>query len=143
MRSHILWFARALVIGCYLPPVQAVTYPLQSICSPTVRIIAFQAIDPGSTPGRRIRFHLCLEQRTKNKDKKTRNVKFRFHFCLEQRKKKPAMSNSVSTFVQNKEKNSVAGTRTRVSRVRAEYPDQLDYNGTVSILTHRQGTTKL
>jgi hypothetical protein len=26
-------------------------------------------------------------------------------------------------------KNSVAGTRTRVSRVRAEYPDQLDYNG--------------
>jgi hypothetical protein len=25
--------------------------------------------------------------------------------------------------------NSVAGTRTRVSRVRAEYPDQLDYNG--------------
>jgi hypothetical protein len=26
-------------------------------------------------------------------------------------------------------KNSVAGTRTRVFRVRAEYPDQLDYNG--------------
>jgi hypothetical protein len=26
-------------------------------------------------------------------------------------------------------KNSVAGTRTRVSRVRAEYPNQLDYNG--------------
>jgi hypothetical protein len=25
--------------------------------------------------------------------------------------------------------NSVAGTRTRVSRVRAEYPNQLDYNG--------------
>jgi hypothetical protein len=25
----------------------------QSVCSPTVRIIAFQAIDPGSTPGRR------------------------------------------------------------------------------------------
>jgi hypothetical protein len=25
-----------------------------SVCSPTVRIIAFQAIDPGSTPGRRI-----------------------------------------------------------------------------------------
>ncbi len=24
------------------------------VCSPTVRIIAFQAIDPGSTPGRRI-----------------------------------------------------------------------------------------
>jgi hypothetical protein len=24
-----------------------------SVCSPTVRIIAFQAIDPGSTPGRR------------------------------------------------------------------------------------------
>ena len=27
-----------------------------SVCSPTVRIIAFQAIDPGSTPGRRIFF---------------------------------------------------------------------------------------
>jgi hypothetical protein len=26
-------------------------------------------------------------------------------------------------------RNSVAGTRTRVSRVRAEYPNQLDYNG--------------
>lgn len=26
---------------------------LRSVCSPTVRIIAFQAIDPGSTPGRR------------------------------------------------------------------------------------------
>ena len=24
-----------------------------SVCSPTVRIIAFQAIDPGSTPGKR------------------------------------------------------------------------------------------
>jgi hypothetical protein len=28
-----------------------------------------------------------------------------------------------------KKKHSVAGTWTRVSRVRAEYPDQLDYNG--------------
>jgi hypothetical protein len=28
----------------------------QRVCSPTVRIIAFQAIDPGSTPGRRIYF---------------------------------------------------------------------------------------
>jgi hypothetical protein len=28
-----------------------------------------------------------------------------------------------------RQKNSVAGTRTRVSRVRAEYPNQLDYNG--------------
>ena len=28
----------------------------KSVCSPTVRIIAFQAIDPGSTPGRRINF---------------------------------------------------------------------------------------
>ena len=27
--------------------------------------------------------------------------------------------------------NSVAGTRTRVSRVRAEYPNQLDYDGAV------------
>jgi hypothetical protein len=27
----------------------------ESVCSPTVRIIAFQAIDPGSTPGRRKR----------------------------------------------------------------------------------------
>ena len=27
-----------------------------SVCSPTVRIIAFQAIDPGSTPGKRIAF---------------------------------------------------------------------------------------
>ena len=26
---------------------------MQSVCSPTVRIIAFQAIDPGSTPGKR------------------------------------------------------------------------------------------
>jgi hypothetical protein len=33
----------------------------ESVCSPTVRIIAFQAIDPGSTPGRRKRtfiFHI-------------------------------------------------------------------------------------
>ena len=30
-----------------------------------------------------------------------------------------------------KQKNSVAGTWTRVFRVRAEYPDQLDYNGFV------------
>ena len=29
------------------------------------------------------------------------------------------------------EKISVAGTRTRVSRVRAEYPNQLDYNGSM------------
>jgi hypothetical protein len=29
-------------------------------------------------------------------------------------------------------KISVAGTRTRVSRVRAEYPNQLDYNGFVN-----------
>ena len=28
----------------------------QGVCSPTVRIIAFQAIDPGSTPGKRISF---------------------------------------------------------------------------------------
>ena len=27
--------------------------------------------------------------------------------------------------------NSVAGTWTRVSRVRAEYPNQLDYNGDI------------
>ena len=27
--------------------------PSTSVCSPTVRIIAFQAIDPGSTPGKR------------------------------------------------------------------------------------------
>ena len=27
------------------------------------------------------------------------------------------------------QKRSVAGTRTRVSRVRAEYPNHLDYNG--------------
>ena len=31
-------------------------------------------------------------------------------------------------------KNSVAGTWTRVSRVRAEYPNQLDYNGLLTIL---------
>jgi hypothetical protein len=30
-------------------------------------------------------------------------------------------------------KSSVAGTRTRVFRVRAEYPDQLDYNGSLVI----------
>nr|GMC49387.1 hypothetical protein MARPO_0199s0011 [Ipomoea batatas]GMC51293.1 hypothetical protein MARPO_0199s0011 [Ipomoea batatas] len=29
------------------------------VCSPTVRIIAFQAIDPGSTPGKRRHFS-CL-----------------------------------------------------------------------------------
>jgi hypothetical protein len=29
---------------------------IRSVCSPTVRIIAFQAIDPGSTPGRRSHF---------------------------------------------------------------------------------------
>ena len=32
-----------------------------------------------------------------------------------------------------KKKNSVAGTRTRVSRVRAEYPNQLDYNGSCCV----------
>jgi hypothetical protein len=32
-------------------------------------------------------------------------------------------------------KNSVAGTRTRVSRVRAEYPNQLDYNGYILSLS--------
>jgi hypothetical protein len=32
----------------------------QSVCSPTVRIIAFQAIDPGSTPGKRIYFSILL-----------------------------------------------------------------------------------
>ncbi len=30
-----------------------ITLEKKSVCSPTVRIIAFQAIDPGSTPGRR------------------------------------------------------------------------------------------
>ena len=40
----------------------------KSVCSPTVRIIAFQAIDPGSTPGRRIFFllgpvHMALEKK--------------------------------------------------------------------------------
>ena len=30
-----------------------IDYFMWSVCSPTVRIIAFQAIDPGSTPGRR------------------------------------------------------------------------------------------
>ena len=38
----------------------------KSVCSPTVRIIAFQAIDPGSTPGRRIDFvfyfHLGIQK---------------------------------------------------------------------------------
>ena len=34
-----------------------------------------------------------------------------------------------STPTATKRKFSVAGTRTRVSRVRAEYPNQLDYNG--------------
>ena len=33
------------------------------------------------------------------------------------------------------EKSSVAGTWTRVFRVRAEYPDQLDYNGLVIIFS--------
>jgi hypothetical protein len=34
-------------------------------------------------------------------------------------------------------KSSVAGTRTRVFRVRAEYPDQLDYNGSLVIHVFR------
>jgi hypothetical protein len=34
------------------------------------------------------------------------------------------------------EKHSVAGTRIRVSRVRAEYPNQLDYNGVVVTRKH-------
>ena len=34
-----------------------------------------------------------------------------------------------SNETKQQKKNSVAGTRTRVSRVRAEYPNQLDYNG--------------
>ena len=38
-------------------------------------------------------------------------------------------SNCFSTFGKIKSKSSVAGTQTRVSRVRAEYPNQLDYNG--------------
>lgn len=32
-------------------------------------------------------------------------------------------------------KISVAGTRTRVSRVRAEYPNHLDYNGSLYTVT--------
>ena len=40
------------------------------------------------------------------------------------------MLNYDTGLVLEKKKNiSVAGTWTRVSRVRAEYPDQLDYNG--------------
>ena len=30
-------------------------------------------------------------------------------------------------------KNSVTGTRTQVARVKAEYPNQLDYNGSVKV----------
>ncbi len=42
----------------YLDKLQRYIYKLcqqliACVCSPTVRIIAFQAIDPGSTPGRR------------------------------------------------------------------------------------------
>jgi hypothetical protein len=37
-----------------------------------------------------------------------------------------------NSYIFKREKNSVAGTRTRVSRVRAEYPNQLDYNGFVA-----------
>ena len=36
------------------------------------------------------------------------------------------------TYVSNK--NSATGTRTRVTRVRAEYPNQLDYSGVAVIL---------
>ena len=39
-------------------------YPVnchESVCSPTVRIIAFQAIDPGSTPGKRNFLDLFLD----------------------------------------------------------------------------------
>ena len=32
----------------------------------------------------------------------------------------------------NERKNSAAGTRTRVARVRAEYPNQLDYSGSTT-----------
>ena len=37
-------------------------------------------------------------------------------------------TNKISCFFQ-KNKNSAAGTRTRVARVKAEYPNQLDYSG--------------
>ena len=40
-----------------------------------------------------------------------------------------ANSNCFSTFGKIKSKSFVAGTLTWVSRVRAEYPNQLDYNG--------------
>ena len=33
--------------------------------------------------------------------------------------------------VETRKKDSVAGTQTRVSRVRAKYPNHLDYNGLV------------
>ena len=46
-------------------------------------------------------------------------------------KEKIKNSNKCDDFATSEQtlKVSVAGTRTRVSRMKAEYPDQLDYNG--------------
>ena len=42
-----------------------------------------------------------------------------------------------------KRKDSVAGTRTRVSRVRAEYPNHLDYNGIMNVKILYKYLTKI
>ena len=46
------------ILSSYRLEMKTSTNQSFSVCSPTVRIIAFQAIDPGSTPGRRILFDL-------------------------------------------------------------------------------------
>jgi hypothetical protein len=41
----------------------------------------------------------------------------------------PNIENTKEDGLSREHNNSVAGTRTRVARVRAEYPNHLDYNG--------------
>ena len=50
----------------------------------------------------------------------------------------PATNDNVELLAQELEFNSATGTRTWVARVRAEYPNQLDYSGDVE---PREGVT--
>ncbi len=60
-------------------------WTVAGVCSPTVRIIAFQAIDPGSTPGRRIgntyiNFFVVFEFYNLFQDSKQEAERIRFYF---------------------------------------------------------------
>ena len=48
----------------------------------------------------------------------------------------PAYHNEMLTHSEGMKISSAAGTRTRVARVRAEYPNQLDYSGLMMIGMH-------